>query len=477
MEHTARKIFTNTMGQAVLRFIEVLLGVVTLGLITRYLGQSGFGQYTTINAILQLFIVIIDFGLYLTLLREISANPVERTEYITNNIFTMRLMSSAALLLLAIVSISFTPYPAEIKWGVLSLSFAYLSVSLTATLTALFQKYLQMVKVAALNAGTKVLMLGMVSVVIWLHGGLQSILVGSSIVAAIAFGILWYLVRRLPGNLHLRIHIDLPYWREIISKAWPIAATTALNLIYFKADTIVLSMFRGPEEVGLYGAGYRVLEIMVSFPHMFMGLVLPVLTAAWIARDGSRVDRIWQRAFLFFTLMTFPLMTGALILGVPVMKLIAGSEFAESGNVLKVLVLATAAIFFGTLGNYIVLVLEQQRKLIKFFLLNAALSLAGYLIFIPKYSYWGAAWITVGSECFIVLAAWIVIRPHLKLTVPWGATAKIALASVFMAVFAYFAQSALPLIPLLIVCATLYGALLLAFRAVSFSELKSMIRP
>src|SRR3989344_2139207 len=89
MEHTANKIFTNTIGQTILRGIEVLIGVITLGLITRYLGQGGFGEYTTINAILQLFVVIIDFGLYLTLLREISANPPDRTEYITNNIFTM----------------------------------------------------------------------------------------------------------------------------------------------------------------------------------------------------------------------------------------------------------------------------------------------------------------------------------------------------------------------------------------------------
>lgn len=477
MEHTPRKIFTNTVGQTVLRGVEVLIGIVTLGLITRYLGQGGFGHYTTVNAILQLFVVIIDFGLYLTLLREISANTADRTEYITNNIFTMRLVSSAALIVLAIVSISFTGYPPEIKWGVLSLSFAYLAATLTATLTALFQRYLQMVKIAALNAANKVLMLAMVGSIIWLGGGLQSILLGSSVVAAISFGMLWYMVRRLPGDLHVHLQFDIPYWREIIAKAWPIALTTALNLIYFKMDTVVLSIFQSPEQVGIYGASYRVLEIMVSFPHMFMGLVLPVLTAAWISHDMARINRIWQKAFLFFSIITIPLITGTFILGIPVMKLVAGSEFAASGEILKILILATAAIFFGTLGNYIVLVLERQRFLIKFFLLNAAVSLIGYLLFIPRFSYWGAAWVTVASEFFIVLAAWLVIRPALSLSIPWGSAFKILVASILMAGYAMAVSTTLPLLVVLTTSSILYAALLVALRAVSVQELKTLMRP
>ena len=93
-ENTAFKIFTNTAGQIILRGFDIVFGVITLGLITRYLGQEGFGYYTTVFAFLQLFIIIIDFGLYLTLLREISSQPKERISFITSNIFTLRLLSS-----------------------------------------------------------------------------------------------------------------------------------------------------------------------------------------------------------------------------------------------------------------------------------------------------------------------------------------------------------------------------------------------
>src|SRR3989344_2677075 len=139
MNDTANKVFANTAGQVILRSIDVVIGIASLALITRYLGQSGFGHYTTVYAILQLFVVIIDLGLYLTLLREISSSEETRVPAITNNIFTIRIVSSAALLALAILTISLSPYPAEVKFGTMTLSASFLFATLIATLTALFQ--------------------------------------------------------------------------------------------------------------------------------------------------------------------------------------------------------------------------------------------------------------------------------------------------------------------------------------------------
>ncbi|MEK7167505.1 MAG: oligosaccharide flippase family protein, partial [Patescibacteria group bacterium] len=69
----------------------------------------------------------------------------------------------------------------------------------------------------------------------------------------------------------------------IWSTTWPIALSVAITLIYFRADTLIMSFFRSPEEVGLYGAAYRVLETMIQFPYLIMGSILPLLAKHFIS--------------------------------------------------------------------------------------------------------------------------------------------------------------------------------------------------
>ncbi len=473
MENVSRKIFTNTVAQIILRAAEVLIGILTLGLITRYLGQTGFGYYTTATAILQLFIIVVDLGLYLTLLREISEKS--EVEFITQNIFTMRLLTSAVFLVLAILVIALSPYSQEIKVGVFLLSFAFLFASLTSTLTALFQKFLQMIQIAALNLINKILLLTFVLIIVLKGLDLASIFIASSVAAAISFALLGFMLKRLPTPIRLRLQFNWPYWKHVMTMTWPLAVTTALNLIYFKADTVILSLYQSQEAVGLYGASYRVLEIIATFPHMFMGLVMPLLTASWIEQNTARLTAVWQKAFSFFAFLTLPLITGTLIVGTPLMVLIAGTGFETSGSLLKILMLATALIFFGTLYTYMVVIIKRQKQIIKYFAATTLVALIGYFVFIPRYSYWGAAWITVVSELLIVVFAWLIIRKETSaLTVPWPLVLKLGLASILMAFMAFLLQPVLPLIPLIVVSAIVYGILSLLFRAVTIRDLKQL---
>ena len=55
-----RKIAHNTIIQMIGKGVSTVIGVVVIGMLTRYLGEGGFGQYTTIMAFLQLFGVLVD---------------------------------------------------------------------------------------------------------------------------------------------------------------------------------------------------------------------------------------------------------------------------------------------------------------------------------------------------------------------------------------------------------------------------------
>ncbi len=471
---TGKTIAVTTLAQTGLRIVEIVIGVIMLAMITRYLSPAGFGHFTTVNALLQFFVTLVDFGLYLTLLREISAHE-DRMGAISNNIFTIRLISSAALLVIALILIQFSPYDSVTKLGATLLAVSYLSASLVSTVTAVFQKQLRMVSIGVINVFNKCASVVAMYLIVTRDWGLQSIFITFSLIGVLTFFAAWYMLSRLPNPVHLRLAFDTAYWREVMHKTWPIAVTIALNLVYFRADTIILSLTQSQESVGIYGAAYRVLEILTAFPHMFMGLILPLLTAAWVARDVARLQTVWERAFIFFAALTIPIVVGGMMLGKKIMVFVAGDTFSASGPVLGVLMLATAAIFFGTLYTYVVLVIEKQKKMIKFFFATAVVSLIGYVLAIPRFNYWGAAWMTVLSELMIVASAWFVIHDTIHLQIPWSALFKICIASAGMAITIWLIAPFMPVLFVTAIGFICYCALAYLLRTVHPDELKLLI--
>ncbi len=476
-QHTAHKIFKNTLGQIIFRVLDIGFGVIILGLITRYLGQEGYGYYTTAAAFLQLFLIVIDFGLYLTLLREISVCAESEIEKITNRFLTLRVISSAGFIILACAAIFVIPYNATVQWGVVILSVGYFFSSLISTATALFQKYLRMVYVAGMTATVRIITFVLTLAVIANHGGIYLIFWVNSLGTVIGYLIIHHGLRSLPTPIHFRFRFNGAYTRVILKKSWPIAVTIALNLVYLRADTVMLSIYQSPQSVGLYGAAYRVIDIITVFPHMFMGLLLPLLTAAWMNGQRDKIRAIWERAFMFFAILAIPMVGGTLVIGRSLMTLVAGSNFALSGDILKILIIATAAIFFGVLYTYLILVIDKQREMIKYFAITAIVSVAGYFIFIPRFSYWGAAWMTVVSEVMVAVSAWFLASRSISLPLPWKKISKCIASTIVMMLLANVLQTQLPILVVIIISGLVYGALCIATQVVTVRDIKQLIRP
>ena len=468
---TANKIFTNTLWQVVIRIVNVLIGVFSLALVTRMLGQTGFGYYTTIFAFVQIFAILADLGLYMAMLREISASQDKVSENkIINNIFTIRLVSSLVMLLLIPLVIQFFPYDGVVKTGAIFFMGTFFFQTLITTLTAVFSKYLDMAKVAIVDLVNKILYAGFL-VYLFIYGfSLSAILWGNSLTMAISFVLLLFFFKRY-GRLALAW--DFTYWKIVFYRSWPLAITVVLNLLYFKADTLVLSAYRPPAEVGLYGAPYRVLEVMATFPHMFMSLILPIFTAHWIAKKSQELKQSFQHNFDFFSILAIAMLFSTWLVSRPLMIKLSGDDFAASGPILDILIVATVAIFFGTLFIYMVVAIDAQRQMIKYFFYAAVIALVGYFIFIPRYSYWGAAYMTLLVEWLITIFAWRVVYKNTALKINLKVFSKSFLAGALaFAVAKFFGDYNIILV--LLLSWFLYFTVLVLLKTVSREQLKNI---
>ena len=473
----AKKIAHNTLIQIVGKIVSTILGLFSLALITRYLGQTSFGEYTTITTFLTFFAVIADLGLTLITVQMISGVRSDENK-ILNNLFSLRLVSALFFIGLAPLTVIIFPYSSAVKIGVLITAISFVFPALNQVLIGLFQKKLNMDRSAIAEVVSRIVLIIGVILTQKYNAGLTGILITTIASSATSF-ILHYIFSRKFATV--KCEFDLSLWKTIISRSWPLALTIVLNLIYLRADTLILSLFRGPEIVGLYGAAYKIIDVLTTLPFMFAGLILPILTAAWQDQNKAYFFKVLQKSFDFMAIAAVPLVVGTQFLGKPVMLFVAGRDFVLAGDILKILILAVAAIFLGTMFSHAVIAIDKQKKMIGFYVFTSVSSLAAYLYLIPRYSYLGAASVTIYSEVLIAIFSAYCIFKYSRFWPNFNTVIKALLAGggmgAFIKIFPAHYQTNLGGLLLVIVLASiLYFILLYLLGGIKAQDLKSILR-
>ena len=276
-----RAILHNSAIQMTGRGASMVLGVVTLGLMTRALGPAEFGYYTTAFSFLQFFGFLVDFGLTLTTVAMVSEDEA-RAPKILGAMLSLRAISAAIFLGLApVVALAF-PYPHEVRLAILFGTIAFFSLAVSQIFNGIFQWKLKMVAATIAEVVSKMGTLA-VTFLVYLHGGSVVAMIGALVAGNVLQVTLLYFFSR--HEVRVEPNLNRKLLREIISRSWPIGVSVAFNLIYLRADVIILSLFRSPTEVGFYGAAYKAVDVITVLPFMFMGLILPFMVRAFAKGD------------------------------------------------------------------------------------------------------------------------------------------------------------------------------------------------
>lgn len=467
---TNRQLAHNTIIQFGGKIISTILGMFALGLMARYLGTEQFGWYTSAIAFLQFIGIITDFGMTPVTAQMLSESDHDN-DYLFRNLMWFRIVTTIIAFGAAPMIALALPYPPQVDAAIALTSISFIAIAVNQVLLGYNQTKLQM----HIQAFGELLGRVVLVVSLWLlitRGESFLWFMGAVTLASVVFTAttLWF-VRK---QVSLRPAYDKKIWRSIVTKSWPIALSIICNVVYLKGDIVLMQWFVPQHDIGIYGAAYRVLDVITQSGMMLMGLLLPLLAFAWSRQDRALFTRHYQQAFDILMLFALPFTAGAIILATPVMTLIGGPEFAPSGPILAILSLAILGVYVGAVFGHLAVAINRQKETIWIYLTTAIITLIGYLVFIPRFGIYGAAWMSVFSEIYAGILLWWVIRRYVDHPLELRTTAKILVASIVMALITY-ALRALPVLLLIPISAIVYGMTIIGIGGISRATLREII--
>ena len=428
-----QKVAYNAAFSAVSRIIEVSLALIIIGLTTRYLGEGGFGDYIIVVTFIYIFSVIADLGLYSIVVREISREGADE-EKIVNNAFTLRTFAGLFILGSAFFISLLFPYSESVKYGIAIAAAGFWILSNIQVLMGLFQKHLAMDKIAVAEIVGRIVQLIFIILFIQFDFGFLYIISTIFLGSLINF----LLVLRFSSKyIKIKFEFDFEIWKKLLKQSFPLAISAILVLIYFKLDTIFLSVMKSSEAVGVYGLSYKILENLIFFPAMIVGLTMPIMSR-YVFIDRNRFRSVVQRTLNFLLIAVVPMVFGTILISDKIIKLIGGQAgFSDSPFVLNILMISLGFIFLGALFSNILIAANLQKRLAQIYFIGMVFNIITNIIYIPKYSYFGAAATTVATEILVTFLMIVVVYRALKFIPSFAVLLKSVLASLLMALALY----------------------------------------
>jgi len=406
-----KTITVNTLGQIIGRLATILFGLLTTAFLTRTLGKAGYGAYGILANFIALFVALADWGTSTIAVREASQNE-EAQESIFGTAITLRTIIATFMALGFFVFLPFYAPLRSFSFSFFLSSLIVIYFSLKTSATIIFQTKLKLYYAGLVDAVSS-LAFYLFLIFFWVKRGDFSAVIrylnySSLIGVFLALVLMLFLAKPV-------LRLEKRWTRKIILESLPMGAMLAVFSIYNRLDAFLLQIFRGNEETGIYLLAYKVHDNLVLGAAFFMNALFPVISVKSL-EDKIQLEKIYKKAFDILLLMVMPLVILFFIFAPLIISLLGGPHFSAAVTVLRILVFATAFAYFNHLTGYTLVALGKQR--ISFFVAIAALvlNLSLNLIFIPKYSFFAASFITIITEAFVFIVTSFYLRKRMKLS-------------------------------------------------------------
>lgn len=405
-----RRVVNNTIislaGQAV-TWTSTLLLTIAYG---RFLSDIKFGELYFAITFVMLIGFPLEFGFNQQITRDVAQKPDRALRYLSNTLF-IKLLLWLVLYTLILLAAWLLGYNREVLTLVAICGVTLLSGSITNTFIAshyAFERVTYPVVGTILEKGLSALF----GFILLKYGAgvevMALVLLGGSLSNGI-WQAIWFF--RIVG---ISFAVDLTLMRELFRSSIPFLTYGVLGVIYYRVDTVLLSLMTNAAVVGWYGAAYRLFDTLVFLPSLVISAIMyPVFSKLSISSEADLKVAI-EKAMNFLLFCVLPIAT-TLIVAAPniIGFLYHRPEYIHTFPVLQALAPGLVFLYINSVLGAVFMSTHQEKKITLMAVFALVFNLGLNLILIPRYLHVGAAIVTSLTELLLVGIALIFLPRRL----------------------------------------------------------------
>ena len=410
------RIFKNTSSL----FSAHLIGrlgslVITVWLMPRYFTESELGGYFVAIALTNLIAILTELGIQNPLIREMTLHLQQTRHYLGNALIVRCILSIVAYAIMIVSGIFlYTPIIVEM---IIFLGLAEIANSIAQLYRCVFRAYEEVKYEAFTVVAERGVFLFVSGGAILFGYGLvtvcQIMLVASCINLILSVGFTRFRFTQL------RFQPSREIVKVLMQQALPFAIGNLLNLLYFRADAIMLPILspEGLDANTWYGLPYTIVNAFTILPGAFMmGAMFPVLSRAW-EREKGRFPGAYTFSIRWMVLCGLPFAVGLSILSPEITAVLFSTYTSEQvdkiATALQWLSWSGGLLFITTVVLAVLRATDKRRAFSVLMGTTAFLNICLNLYLIPRFSHVGAAIAMVISEAYVLVVGIGYISNHI----------------------------------------------------------------
>jgi len=398
--NVVKSIFKNSIITGITQLFVSFSGFLLFIYIARSMGETEFGKYNFAMSFTLLFIIFQDLGISSFIIREIARRKDLVDDYLASAL-EIKFITSFLVFLIIYISINLLEYPQDTKYVVCLFGIYTILTYFAENFRSVFQAFEKMEYTAFVTIIEKTVLLLLVLYVLISGYGLIGIAY-----AYIFTGILNVIISYIICFTKVtkpKIKINLKLWKMVILGSLPFGLNILFGMMFFKIDTIMLSIFRNDAAVGIYNAAYTpLLSLTGIISTMVISSIYPVMSRYFIESETS-LKNITLLSSKYMAMIGFPICVGCITLSEEFIKLLYIDQYSESVFVFRILSFCIPFRLLSSItGTYLTCINKQQLRTLSV-ALSSIFNIILNLIMIPTLSYIGAGIATVLSEVFLFI--------------------------------------------------------------------------
>jgi PST family polysaccharide transporter len=384
----SKKIVENTAWLLSENILRIGLGIFVGSWIARYLGPEQFGMLSFAIAFAALFEAFATFGLDPIIVRNITANPLDKNKILGTS-FLLKLCGGLFALSLTVIFVSwFKPDDQLSRWlvGIVAGAMVFQAFD---TIDFYFQSQIQS-KYSVWSRSLAFIVISLVRIFLILRHAplitfawvsLMEIVIGSIAICVI------YQWQRLSLRLWL---FKTKVLKNLIKDGWPLFIVSIFTLLYTRIDQIIVAQLLGNKTVGIYASAVRISEMFYFIPLAIKSSIFPYILKSKHENESfylGKIQKYYDRVAWFGVLIViFNIAFSKVII-----NLLYGQAYQDAASVLSIHIWCALFVCLGSASD-IWLMAENLQKYILYRAIFAVISnISLNLILVPLYGVKGAA--------------------------------------------------------------------------------------